>query len=153
MKRILFLTGLLITLAVGVRAQSVTTKGVSVLWSTLPAPNKYVDTVTNTGVKSQVFQISNATGIGIQVVVTKASGTGAGQVNLLGSVDGVNYERIPTLKSNGTVGLDSLTVTNVTTSTHTFQIPKVYHNWYKLTFTGSGTEVAYLTSFASSKNK
>lgn len=154
MKKLLLLTTLLCTLAVGVRAQTVQPiKGTSVLWAALPSPQKYFDTVTNTGVRSQTFNISTSLKAGIQVVVTKVSGTGAGQVNLLASVDGINFERIPSIKTNGTFGLDSLTVTNVATCTHTFQVSNVYFNFYKLTFTGSGTEVAIMNSVAAPKTK
>ncbi len=96
------------------------------------------DTVVNTGTKNLNLTVkgTNTTGL-FQVVVTKISGTVAGNVIFQGSVDGTNF-----------VNLDTLATTNVTTQTKVFSDIPVKYPFYRVTYTGSGTMSAILSGRA-----
>jgi hypothetical protein len=91
------------------------------------------DTITNTGTANKIITCTAGyRDIAIQPVVTKTSGTVAGNTILYGSLDGTNYISLgDTLKST-----DQTTNTKIFTHTGT---PYVY---YKVVITGSGTMVA-----------
>lgn len=94
------------------------------------------DTVTNTGTASKVFTLTAGyDGVVIQAIVTKLSGTGAGTVQLFGSLDGTNYKQI---------GSD-YTVTNTTTQSQMFYVTAPVPVYLKVLETGSGTMSAVLT--------
>lgn len=101
------------------------------------------DTVTNAGVKLLVTpstpQFYNTVGVG--VVVTKISGTSAGVVRLMGSLDGINYFRVnPT---------DSLNVGNVTPAqSKAFIVTSYAYKYLGVQYTGTGTMAAKITSKA-----
>lgn len=102
-----------------------------------------VDTVTNTGVKTQKISVKSYAPAGlIQVVVDKISGTVGGKVLLFGSVDGTNYVQIKT---------DSLVAGNVTTQTKIFDVSPVKYPFYQVSYTGTGTMAAKLRSSISVK--
>lgn len=97
------------------------------------------DTVTNTATKWVKTQVqSGYNTVSIQAVVTKISGTVAGNVILQGSNDGTNYVSI---------GLDTLATTDVTTNTHVFTVQDSPYEYYRLSYTGSGTMAAKLKGY------
>lgn len=122
--------------------------GTGVLYSlkstTYPALIK--DTVTNTATNSVTLQVQNwYETLSIQPIVTKLSGTAAGTVTLQGSNDGTNFvtvntKYLSTLDPYFTSGAAAtLTVTNVTTTTGIFVILGSPYQYYRLSYTGSGT--------------
>lgn len=97
-----------------------------------------VDTVANTGTKSQKINVKSYAPTGlIQVVVEKISGTVAGKVLLFGSVNGTDFIQIKT---------DSLVAGNVTTQTKIFDVSPAKYPFYQVTYTGVGTMSAKLKS-------
>lgn len=111
-----------------------------------------LDTVTNTGVRIQGIQILNYDNLSIQANVTKISGTAGGQVILVASQDSLGFEPIPSLKKNGTFGLDTMAVANVSTvQIHSFVVPRSYWNYYGLQYTGTGTMACKFKTSATQK--
>jgi hypothetical protein len=91
------------------------------------------DTITDTGTANIIIKASGQyKAIGIQPIVTKVSGTVAGNCILYASQDGVNY------KSTG----DTLACANQTTNTALFKVIDPAYTYYKIVYTGSGTMVA-----------
>lgn len=89
------------------------------------------DTIVNTGTSSKVLTVtSGPSGVYMQAIFNKISGTGAGTAQLQGSLDGVNYVNIGS----------AYTITNVTTQTTTFSIAAPVPKYLKVLNTGSGTE-------------
>lgn len=96
------------------------------------------DTVVNAGTKTLNLAVkgTNTTGA-FQVVVTKISGTVAGNVIFQGSVDGTNF-----------INLDTLATTNVATQTEIFTDIPVKYPFYRMTYTGTGTMSAIISGRA-----
>lgn len=106
-----------------------------------------LDTVTNTAtntlkVRAQQWYKT----ISIQAVVTKLSGTAAGTVTLQGSNDGTNYNTVSTSYLLGTFtapyttgGVATMSVSNITTNTKIFTLIGSPYEYYRLSYTGSGT--------------
>lgn len=89
------------------------------------------DTIVNTGTVSKVQQITTGpSGIIFQVNLTKISGTGAGTVQLYGSLDGVTYTAVGS----------AFTITNVTTQAAYISVASPLPQYIKVLCTGSGTE-------------
>lgn len=94
------------------------------------------DTVTNSATKYLTLQVKKYYGtVTMQAVVTKLSGTAGGTVTLQGSNDGTNYETVNTNYSTA----QTLSVTNVTTSTKLFVITGSPYNYYRFKYVGTGT--------------
>lgn len=119
-------------------------------------PTLYLDTVTNSGTNSVTLQVQQSyQSLGIQVVVTKLSGTAAGTVTLQGSNDGSNYvtvstaylEAISSAAPFTTSGTATLSVTNVTTNTKIFVVRGSPYQYYRLSHTGSGTMACTLKGY------
>lgn len=112
-------------------------------------------TVTNTGsgyVESRSRSWYN--NVSIQAVVTKVSGTAGGTVTLQGSIDGINYVTVPSgsllasdITNYSTGGSATLTVANQTTNTKVFRIVGAPFQYYRLSYTGSGTMVCTLKGY------
>lgn len=106
------------------------------------------DTVANSGTGYVEYRVRGwYNTVSIQAVATKISGTAAGTVTLQGSLDGTNFVTVPTnylfdvtgqepYKVDGTA---TLTVTDVTTSTKIFTVIGSPFQYYRLSYTGSGT--------------
>jgi hypothetical protein len=97
------------------------------------------DTLTNTTatyVELPVVGVYNI--MAIQAVVTKISGTVDGTIELLGSNDGTNYERIAS---------DTLDLANQTTNTKIWIVSKTPYYYYRLKGTGIGTMAAQLKGY------
>jgi hypothetical protein len=90
------------------------------------------DTITNTGTASKIITVTAGyNAMGIQVVLTKTSGTAAGTVTLYGSLDGTNYVAL----GDTLGGRDAATVSKL------FKYDTTPYWKYKVTFTGAGTMV------------
>lgn len=89
------------------------------------------DTIVNTGTASKVFTATAGySGVVVQVNLSKISGTGAGTVQMQGSLDGTNYTDIGS----------AFTITNVATQAAYFNITGPLPVYIKVLSTGSGTE-------------
>lgn len=96
------------------------------------------DTLANAGTKNQSVKIEGYfDSVSIQTNLTKLSGTAAGKVYLLGSLDGVNF-----------VKDDSLTVANVTTQSKIFTSNPSKYLHYRISFVGTGTQSVKFNSLA-----
>lgn len=100
------------------------------------------DTVTNTA--TAYLTSPNSLGAkqttGVQVVCTKISGTVAGTISLLGTVDGTNYKAI--LLQGVSTALNTYTATDVASQTFIFMVPNNPYLKYRVSWTGSGTMAA-----------
>jgi len=103
------------------------------------------DTVTNTGT-GVLYTKSRVSGPGtvtVQVVVTKVSGTVAGSITLLGSLDGVNFKAIPTRETQTAITV--ITAADAS-SNYSIRLPDSPYLWYAVSWTGSATMVATFTA-------
>lgn len=101
-----------------------------------------IDTVTNTGTKLMTL-VTPFSGpkqtTSVSAVCRLISGTGAGTVTLLGSIDGVNYSTIAASQLQGSQTA-TFTLTNVTNQSYVFVLPNGAFKYFRLNCTGSGTE-------------
>lgn len=96
-----------------------------------------LDTVTNAGTKSYTLVVQGRkTDVSFQVNCTKISGTVAGTVQVLGTLDGTNY---------AVVSSDTLV-----DASHVFSYSYTHNGYikYKVTITGSGTQSSSYTVWA-----
>lgn len=101
------------------------------------------DTVVNTATVNIDLKVNNSYESGVyQIVVTKLSGTVAGNAILQASVDGTNY-----------VNIDTLATTNVATQTKIFTETLVKYPWYRVAYTGTGTMSAIINGVAHFKGR
>lgn len=124
MKRLFFFFVMLISLS------SITSQSQAQRASLFPLVS--ADSLTNADTLSKVITMTAGySGVAIQPVITKVSGTAAGTVVLLESLDGTNY------KSTG----DTLTLTNVTTQSTIWKKTSPVPVYYKVYAISSGTVV------------
>ena len=91
--------------------------------------------INNTSSDTMSFStVKNYSVVGIQPVITKATGTMAGKSYLYGSLDGTNY-----------VLSDSLTLGNVTTNTTIWSLSNPTYIYYRI-ITGGATTVTGTTA-------
>jgi len=106
--------------------------------SAIKMPTVVGDTLTNAGTVTKTLPALTGAyaGVMLQTVLTKLSGTAAGTVQLYGSLDGVNYVPVDSVK----------TITNVTTQSflHVCRVPIV--QYLRLIYTGSGTQSTKTTT-------
>jgi len=101
------------------------------------------DTVVNAATVNIALTVAPAYNSGaFQVVVTKVSGTVAGNAIFQGSVDGVNF-----------VNIDTLTTSNVATQTKIFTQTPVLYPFYRVSYTGTGTMAAIISGRAHFKGR
>lgn len=101
------------------------------------------DTITNTGTKTNTLKLSGSFNqVLIQSTVTKISGTVAGTLTLQGSVDGTNY----VTADSSALHKRSFTATNVASQSVVFVIEKSPYLYYRVSYTGSGTMSATMSS-------
>ena len=101
------------------------------------------DTVVNSAAVNIDLKVTGGYNTGAyQVVITKVSGTVAGNAILKGSVDGTNY-----------VNIDTLATTDVATQTKIFTETPVKYPFYRVTYTGTGTMAAIISGKAHFKGK
>lgn len=112
----------------------------------LQATGAATDTVTNSGTAyvSKAFK-GGARVFGIQVAVTKVSGTVAGDIVLSGSLDGTNYHNLDTLAATNTTGTKYYAPFIISGNA------APYTN-YKVTHTGTGTMVSILSAILLGKD-
>ena len=110
-------------------------------------------TVTNTATALLDLQVQGTyKAVSIQPIVTKQSGTAAGTVTLQGSNDGINFVTVSTQYLRSTLPYSSgqaatLSVSDVTTSTGIFVLIGNPYNYYRLSYTGSGTMVTTIKGY------
>ena len=103
------------------------------------------DTVTNTGTNfltNKLIVGGGAQSVTIQWTAVKLSGTVAGTVTLLGSLDGLNFTAITGNNSIGNITYSTFTATDVATQTKTWVLQNNPFPWYRVSWTGSGTMAA-----------
>lgn len=123
MKKLLIISSFIIALCISAIAQTSVTTSMTNNGSTL----------TNAGSDTVYTQIQGTyKTVSVQAVLTKVSGTVAGNAVLFASVDGTNYVQIST---------DSLLMTNQTTNTKIWVVNNSNYMYYKVIFTGVGTMV------------
>lgn len=112
----------------------------------LQATGAATDTVTNAGTAyvTKAFK-GGARVVGVQVAVTKVSGTVAGNIVLSGSLDGTNYHDIDTLTATNTTGTKYYAPFVISGNA------APYTN-YKVTHTGTGTMVSILSAILLGKD-
>ena len=119
MKKIMLLTALVIGLNTITHAQNAT------LMPLLPG-----DTLTNADTLYKEIKVTAGySALGIQPVITKISGTVAGNVILQSSLDGVNY-----------INTDTLVLANVAVNTKLFAKVTTPFTFYRLYFLTAGTQ-------------
>lgn len=107
--------------------------------------------VTNTGTGTLTSPIVSGPrgSTVVSVLATKTSGTVAGTISLLGSVDGTNFKAI--LLPQVATALNTYTATDVATQVFLFSVEKNPYNYYRVSWTGAGTMAAYFRARISSK--
>lgn len=136
MKKLLSIAIALVMTASIASAQS--SSGSTILKST--PTHVPTDTLANAGTKTQSAKISVINSkVGIQVNLTTISGTPAGVIRLLGSMDGVRFKRI--------LPGDSLVV-NVNNLTKHFIVTDPLYTDYQVQFIGTGTQSTKINSLA-----
>lgn len=132
MKQLLFIFALFVGIG-SASAQSVTTM-----------PLVAGDTLTNTDtVDKYLPQFSGGySGIAIEVRATRVSGTAAGKVYLFESLTSTpaGASSLTTMAAWG-FPVDSLVISNQTVNTKVFKRDAPATNFYRITYTGSGTSV------------
>lgn len=117
------------------------------------------DSITNTGTAYLKAQVSGTGTVTIYAVMTKLSGTGAGTAILQGSVDGTNWTPVSfstgLVTGGGSTGAanDTFTLTNVTTQTCYWFLNENQHLYYRVYWTGSGTELVRVSAKAMLRKK
>lgn len=101
-------------------------------------------TVTNTATVACSLQVvSPYTSVTVGAVIAKTSGVLAGTLTLQGSLDGTNWETVPTALVAGAAS--TYTVTDVASQTKAFVITGSPFLYYRLSWTGTGTMVGTLS--------
>lgn len=136
MKKFLII-GFALALGVSAFAQDVTMKNAS-LSST--------ETITNTGTGILTGRVvGHKNSVTVQVTVTKTSGTVAGTLTLQGSLDNVSYKAA--LLPNGvSTAVNTYTATDVASQVFIWQLDKNAYNYWRVSYTGTGTMVATATA-------
>lgn len=142
MKRIIFIITIF-ALALSINANAQTKTLVNSALTTSPTI-----TVTNTGTSDLVNLLAvnstSGTKVSVQVVATKTSGTVAGTISLLGSIDGTNYKAI--LLEEVATAVNTYTATDVASQTFIWRLSSNPYPYYKVSWTGTGTMVATATA-------
>lgn len=105
------------------------------------------DTVTNTA--TQYVEVSipgNADFITFQAILTEISGTTAGTVSILGSLDGTTFKVLPVMDSQ--TGLATATATDVAAQSFIWRLTGNPCPYYRISWTGSGTMAATIAGRA-----
>lgn len=125
-----------LALGVSVFAQDVTMRNASA---------SSTETITNGGTGILTGNVrGHKNTITVQVTITKTSGTVAGTLTLQGSLDNVSYKAA--LLPNGvSTAVNTYTATDVASQTFIWQLDKNAYNYWRISYTGSGTMVATMT--------
>lgn len=140
MKKLFFALAFLL---VGVSAQAQSYTLLSVWGAT-------TDSVTNTETTVMSKQIPGTGVVTVQLNITKISGTAAGAAILQGSLDGSKWVTLHYATGGATTGVqnDSFTLTNVTDQSVTWVINPSAYVYYRVSVTGSGTNLMRLAATA-----
>jgi hypothetical protein len=104
------------------------------------------DTVSNTATAFLTAQsLTKGESTTIKFVATKISGTVAGTVTLLGSLDGTNYKALTV--AEGTTALPTYTATDVASQNFIWQVLRSPYKYYRVSWTGSGTMSASFKAY------
>lgn len=124
---------LMVSFAASAQTEGVTRSMISVANGTV------LDTVNNTGVRSQLLRVPGSySAVTIVSTVTEISGTTAGTVKLWGSLDGTNYALVD---SNYFSPADQ-----VAAQSYAWQVKPSTFTYYKVIYTGAGTMSAKLAT-------
>lgn len=136
MKKILIVLAMS-ALIVGAQAQSNAGRLLT-LYNPL-GTNLASDTVTNTATNYLTSRANNGSAYTttVQVNATKISGTVAGTISLLGSVDGVNFKAATIVEA--ATALTTYTATDVASQTFIWRINGSPYTYYRVSWTGTGT--------------
>jgi len=106
--------------------------------------------VTNTGTGTATLSVTGSKiHVSIKATFEKTSGTLGGTATLQASVDGTNYETVPT---GATVaGASTYTVTDTASQSVVFIVKNNYANKYRISWTGTGTMVGTMSAVLLSK--
>lgn len=103
-----------------------------------------IDTVTNTGHGELTSRrLVGAGAIGIQINVTKVSGTVGGTITVKGSLDGTNFVALNTEETQ--TALATKTAADASGSYH-WRLSRNQCAYYQISWTGTGTMVATFTA-------
>lgn len=106
------------------------------------SPYALTDTVTNGG--TAVVTTPRVPGGGSSVTITatcvKISGTVAGTITLMGSLDGTNFKALAVTESQ--TALATATATNVATEFFSWHLRSNPYLYYRISWTGTGTMAA-----------
>lgn len=82
------------------------------------------------------------TSTAIQFVAHKVSGTIAGTVTLMGSVDGIHFK--PALVAEASTAIPTFTATDVATQSYVWRLTGSPYAYYGISWTGTGTMSGYM---------
>lgn len=103
------------------------------------------DTVVNAGTSYLTSPLIKSDGnVSVQVVCTKISGTVAGTISLLGSIDGTNYKALTVEEASTAV--NTYTATDVASQNFIWRIKGNPVQYYRVSWTGTGTMSASFSS-------
>lgn len=109
------------------------------------------DTTVNTGTSYlQVTLTGVYSEIDLQFVATKISGTVAGTVSILGSLDNVNFKAL-TVK-DATTAIPTFTATDVASQVNTWRISGTPCKYIRISWVGAGTMSAKFTGLIMGRN-
>lgn len=120
--------------------------GVSAIAQTsmLSSFNLASDTVVNAATGYLQSQMKGSQeSVAVQVVATKISGTVAGTLSLLVSLDGVNFKAAQL--SEVATAVNTYTATDVASQTFIWRITGNPYLWYRISWAGTGTMSASFT--------
>lgn len=104
----------------------------------LSSYNLSSDTTVNTG--TSYLQLKNsgvAQTVTVQFNATKISGTVAGTVTLMGSLDGTNFKALT--QQEVSTAIPTFTATDVATQSNIWVIKNNPYQYYRVSWTGTGT--------------
>lgn len=104
------------------------------------------DTVTNggTGSLTSIRIAGGASSVTIFAILTELSGTTAGTLTVLGSLDGTNYKAIPTTETQ--TAMATATATDVASQSFTWHLRSSPYLYYRLQWVGAGTMSATMAA-------
>lgn len=123
-----------------------TAKGQATIVDMLSGTSTVTGTVTNTGTDflTSPVVLGNKNNVSVQFTVTKVSGTVAGTVSLLVSLDGTNFKAATLV--NASTALHTFTATDVASQNFVWALTSNPYAYYRVSYTGTGTMAATFTA-------
>lgn len=136
---------LILAFLVTVAGFAQSSRGIDVPMKNYQYATKASDTVTNTGVGAvQTLRLGgDFRSTGFQIVCTKISGTVAGTITLMGSLDGTNFKAIPTEATQ--TSMTTATALDVASQTFVWWFKESPFLYYRVSWTGTGTMAATIS--------